>query len=73
MTVLELINKLEAYGDTLRVVVDGYEGGVRDIDNPTSIEIALDVNTEWYYGKHEQVEDYKPYPDHIHEVVIRIG
>ena len=43
----------------------GYEGGVDDIvigngiDNstPAIINVALDVNTEWYYGKHERVGD----------------
>jgi len=50
----------------VRVMVKGYEGGVDDIvignsiDNnitPAIIHVALDVNTEWYYGKHERVDD----------------
>ena len=61
MTVRELIESLSKVEDQeVRVVVRGYEGGYDDIiiDNtPAICEIALDVNEEWYYGKHERVED----------------
>jgi len=44
--------------DTL-VMVNGYEGGYNDVDtiNPEPIDVALDVNDKWYYGKHEKVDD----------------
>jgi hypothetical protein len=70
MTVKELIESLSKIEDQeIRVMVKGYEGGVDDIvigngiDNntPAIIHVALDVNEEWYYGKHERVE-------HIHDV-----
>ena len=66
MTVRELIESLSKIEDQeVRVMVSGYEGGVDDmvigngIDNntPAIIHVALDVNTEWYYGKHERVDD----------------
>jgi hypothetical protein len=45
-------------------MVRGYEGGVDDmiigngIDNTPAIQyVALEVNEEWYYGKHERVDD----------------
>ena len=66
MTVRELIESLSKIEDKeIRVMVRGYEGGVDDIvigngiDNntPAIIHVALDVNTEWYYGKHERVGD----------------
>ena len=69
MTVKELIKVLTEIEDQeVRVMVSGYEGGVDDIvigngiDNstiviPAIIHVALDVNTEWYYGKHERVDD----------------
>ena len=66
MTVRELIESLSKIEDKeIRVMVSGYEGGVDDIvigngiDNntPAIIHVALDVNTEWYYGKHERVDD----------------
>jgi len=66
MTVRELIESLSKIEDQeVRVMVKGYEGGVDDIviangiDNntPAIIHVALDVNTQWYYGAHERVDD----------------
>lgn len=60
MTVKQLIESLNKIEDQdIRVMVSGYEGGVDDIMNntPAIIHVALDVNTEWYYGKHERVDD----------------
>ena len=60
MTVRELIKVLTEIEDQeARVMVRGYEGGVDDIMNntPAIVHVALDVNTEWYYGKHERVDD----------------
>jgi hypothetical protein len=66
MTVKELIESLSKIEDQeVRVMTKGYEGGVNDmvigngIDNntPAIIHVALDVNTEWYYGRHERVDD----------------
>ena len=66
MTVRELIESLSKVEDKeIRVMTRGYEGGVNDMvignsieDNtPAIIHVALDVNTEWYYGKHERVDD----------------
>ena len=66
MTVRELIESLSKIEDQdIRVMTRGYEGGVNDMvigngieDNtPAIIDIALDVNDEWYYGRHERIED----------------
>ena len=66
MTVRELIESLSKIEDKeIRVMVRGYERGVNDmvigngIDNntPAIQYVALDVNTEWYYGTHERVDD----------------
>ena len=66
MTVRELIKVLTEIEDQeVRVMVSGYEGGYNDIvigngiDNniPAIVNVALDVNEEWYYGAHEKVED----------------
>ena len=60
MTVKQLIERLSTIEDQeARVMVSGYEGGVDDLLNitPDVIQVALDVNTEWYYGKHERVGD----------------
>lgn len=66
MTVGELIESLSKIQDKeIRVMTRGYEGGVNDIvivnniqDNTPAIQyVALNVNTKWYYGKHETVDD----------------
>lgn len=66
MTVKELIESLSKIEDKeVRVMTRGYEGGVDDMvigngieDNTPAIQyVALDVNTEWYYGTHERVDD----------------
>lgn len=59
MTVAQLIESLSKIEDQdIRVMVRGYEGGYDDVMNinPTPIDIALDVNNEWYFGKHERAE-----------------
>lgn len=62
MTVQQLIQILSQIQDQNAIVmVSGYEGGVDDIviDNniPAIQQVALNVNDQWYYGKHERVED----------------
>ncbi len=61
MTVRELIESLSKIEDKeIRVMVRGYEGGYDDIiiDNtPAIVDIALGINEEWYYGRHERIED----------------
>ncbi len=60
MTVKQLIESLSTIEDQeVRVMIKGYEGGVNDIDNntPAIVHIALDVNEEWYMGRHERVDD----------------
>ena len=66
MRVRELIESLSKIEDQeVRVMVNGYEGGVNDMvigngieDNTPAIQyVALDVNDEWYYGKHERVDN----------------
>ena len=60
MTVQELINVLSTIEDkTLRVVTKGYEGGYDDVafpDNtPIIMDLALNVNPEWWYGDHARI------------------
>ena len=60
MTVKQLITILSTIKDqdTL-VMVKGYEGGYNDVEaiNIDPIDVALDVNDQWYYGRHETVGD----------------
>jgi len=57
MTVKELIEKLQQLDPELHVFVDGYEGGYDDVAVSEVKEIALNVHSEWYYGKHDNVDD----------------
>ena len=58
MTVKELIENLSKVEDQDALVITrGYEGGFDDVlHNVMVTDIALNVNTEWYYGVHERVE-----------------
>ena len=84
MTVKELIESLSKIEDQdIRVMTRGYEGGVDDIiigngiDNNTIVipaiqYVALDVNTEWYYGRHERVDDMYGSPNSNYQIVKAI-
>ena len=63
MKVKDLIEVLSQYDPELPIFVEGYEGGCNDVDLIEEIEVIKDVNTEWYYGKHEKISD-------LHENVI---
>ena len=58
MKVKDLIEKLKELDPDLMVVRAGYEGGVTEIDHLSIIEVALNVNEEWYYGEHEQIDEF---------------
>ena len=77
MTVKELIKVLRQIEDQeTRVMIRGYEGGYNDvvmIDNtPAIVNVALDVNEEWYYGRHERVDDIDPSSDREYHIVKAI-
>jgi hypothetical protein len=66
MTVKQLIKVLTEIEDQeARVMVSGYEGGYNDVvigngignNTPAIVNVALNVNEEWYYGAHERVGD----------------
>jgi hypothetical protein len=58
MKVRDLIQKLSEHDLELEVTVDGYEGGVTSNITLEEIQVHMNVNTEWYYGKHELVAEY---------------
>ena len=53
MKVKDLIAFLSQMPADVNVVVKGYEGGVDDVVNVKLVKIKKDVNSEWYYGRHE--------------------
>lgn len=63
MTIRQLIEMLSQIEDQqTTVMVKRYEGGVNDISNstPEILKVRLNVNTEWYYGRHEIVKHDTP-------------
>ena len=57
MTAKELINHLKQLPPETHICVKGYEGGVNYIDLLREAKILHNVNSEWYYGNHEEVLD----------------
>jgi len=57
MKAKQLIEVLSQLDPELMVVVHGYEGGVNEVDKCELCDIELNVNTAWYYGKHEILLD----------------
>lgn len=55
MKIKDLIKELQKHDPEMQVVRAGYEGGVDFVSNIRSYEVALDVNADWWYGKHELV------------------
>jgi hypothetical protein len=75
MTVAELIEKLSKIeNQDALVMTSGYEGGFDDIHkiHPEPIDIALNVNTEWYYGAHERASDVYQINDKDYQIVKAI-
>ena len=66
MTIKELISILSQIEDQeVRVMVKGYEQGIDDIEDiiPAIVNVALNVNTEWWNGTHEVVSEDHTYID----------
>jgi len=76
MTIKQLIEILSQFEDQeLKVMVKGYEGGIDDIGNitPAIVDVALNVNNEWYYGSHQVVSKDHTYKDKqiIKAIILR--
>lgn len=72
MTIADMIALLQAMPDkSLRVVVNGYEGGYSDASGIECFKMALNVNKERWYGPHERV-DYILHPETKREEVLAI-
>lgn len=57
MKVCELIEELKKLPSDAIVVRRGYEGGVSEASEVKLVKVELNVNTAWYYGKHEIIYD----------------
>lgn len=58
MTIAELQELLAQHPPDLTVMVDGYEAGYDDLaaDQIALRQVQLNVNSEWYYGQHDDPE-----------------
>ena len=54
MTEKHFIELLQMLDPFKKVVIAGYEGGFNEVTGVGQVKLKLNVNTEWYYGKHEQ-------------------
>lgn len=57
MNVRELIEILKTLDPDAMVVRRGYEGGVNEAKSAEEVKIKLNVYDDWYYGKHEIIDD----------------
>ncbi len=57
MKVKELIETLSQLDPELMVAIIGYEGGVDEVSRYELCDVELNVNDDWYYGKHEILEN----------------
>jgi len=76
MKVKELIERLKELDQEAIVVRNGYEGGVCEVTVSNEVEVALNVNTEWYYGEHETIGsqyDEERYVDYQRAKAVYIG
>ena len=72
MTVKELIEQLQTLDPDLHVFTNGYEGGYEDVVSVGGAkEIALDVHTEWYYGKHEDADTSYYVPNKTKHTIVK--
>jgi|GEM_PF-1243216 len=51
MTIQELCDRLSQFPPDTPVVVKGYEGGFNDVSKVEAMEMQLNINTIWFYGK----------------------
>lgn len=57
MTAKELIEHLRHLPPETKICVRGYEGGLDYACKFRQAKIINNVNKEWYYGQHEEVDD----------------
>jgi hypothetical protein len=67
MNIRELISELQKYDPEMRVVTSGYEGGYNDLGEFQEVKINLNVNNEWYYGRHDNA-----YGEKFEEIALYI-
>ena len=62
LTIQDLIGLLSTYPPDWKPAIRGYEGGYKTLHTVKPKELLLNVNDEWYYGKHDDI-DSVPNPE----------
>ena len=57
MKVQQLIEQLQTFNPEDTVFIRGYEAGYDDVNSVKSNSMVLNVNSVWYYGKHDLLEN----------------
>jgi len=57
MKLKDLLVLLSQLPPDVEVVVKGYEGGLDDVIDVKLVKIKRNVNSDWYYGRHETDDD----------------
>ena len=68
MTVKELIEQLSKLDQELHVFIPGYEGGYNYAELSDVKDICLDVNSEDYYGPHDDFSMCRKDPSNYKQV-----
>lgn len=73
MKIHQLIEILLHHNQDLDVTVDGYEGGIHDlqVENIRLVDLMVNVNDEWYYGEHEEWDGDEGYHNRQHPNALR--
>ena len=73
MTVKELKEYLNTITDeNMKVLVDGYEGGIDEIAEFGIYKVALNVRERSWCGSHEEVDDYYDYDEINNKVYEKV-
>jgi hypothetical protein len=62
MKVKDLITLLQKEDPEAMAVGPGYESGLNEVTGVEAISLDLNVNSEWYYGAHEQTINGNGHP-----------
>ena len=53
MNVMDLIKELQRLDGDSMVIINGYEGGVNEVNTLERVVVALNIHTEGWLGSHE--------------------
>lgn len=74
MTVKELIEKLGAFPEDMRVVVPGYEAGLDDVQEVREVQVELNAygtHMKGIFGEHDAVYDHEENADAVPVLLIQ--